>query len=130
MAAVQDEGRSPGLLTRLGRLLLSAIFVSGGLDAVRNPGPKVSRVADAGIPRPKLSTQVNGFAMVVAGVALAFGIKPKLAASVLAACLIPTTLAGHRFWELEGKEGARQQIHFLKNLGLLGGLIGVLASRR
>lgn len=87
-------------------------------------------MAEAGVPRPKLSTQVNGAAMAVAGLALGFGIKPKLAAGVLAASLIPTTLAGHRFWELEGKEAAQQQIHFLKNLGLLGGLIGAVASQR
>ncbi len=130
MADVQDDERSPGLLARLGRLLLSVIFVSGGVDAFRNPGPKAARVAEAGVPRPKLSTQLNGLAMVVAGMALGLGIKPKLAAGVLAASLIPTTLAGHRFWELEGKEAAQQQIQFMKNLGLLGGLIGVLASRR
>ncbi|MFN2556329.1 MAG: DoxX family protein [Nitriliruptorales bacterium] len=129
MADVEAKER-PGLLARLSRLLLAVIFVSGGFDSVRNPGPKVPRVAQAGVPRPKLSTQVNGLAMVVAGMALGLGIKPKLAAGVLAASLIPTTLAGHRFWELEGKQAAQQQIHFMKNLGLLGGLIGVLASRR
>ena len=37
---------------------------------------------------------------------------------------MPTTLAGHRFWEEDDKQKrAQQQIHFLKNAGLLGGLI-------
>ncbi|MDP8930210.1 MAG: DoxX protein, partial [Actinomycetota bacterium] len=68
--------------------------------------------------------------MLVSGVALALGIKPKLAASVLAASLVPTTLAGHPFWKLEDKEAAQQRIQFMKNLGLLGGLMGVMGSRR
>jgi hypothetical protein len=37
---------------------------------------------------------------------------------------VPTTLAGHRFWEHEDpKEKFGQLSHFLKNLGLLGGLL-------
>ena len=37
---------------------------------------------------------------------------------------MPTTLAGHRFWE-EEEEGtaAQQRIHFLKNASMFGGLL-------
>lgn len=124
------ERRSPGLLVRFGRLLLAVMFIAGGFDGLTDPDSKVQRVEDAGVPRPKLSTQLNGLTMLVAGVALAVGIKPKLAAGVLAASLFPTTLAGHPFWKLDGQEAAQQRIQFMKNLGLLGGLMGVMASRR
>ncbi len=133
MATAQDrnfDGHSPGLLVRLGRLMLAVMFISGGFDGLTNPEPKVPRVEAAGVPRPKLSTQLNGLIMLVAGVALAVGFKPKLAAGVLAASLVPTTLAGHPFWKLDGKEAAQQRIQFMKNLGLLGGLLGVMTSRR
>jgi hypothetical protein len=37
---------------------------------------------------------------------------------------VPTTLAGHRFWEVQDKqERAQQRIHFLKNVAILGGLL-------
>jgi putative oxidoreductase len=37
---------------------------------------------------------------------------------------VPTTLAGHRFWEEDDPARRhQQQIHFFKNLGLLGGLV-------
>jgi hypothetical protein len=36
---------------------------------------------------------------------------------------VPTTLAGHRFWEKEGADRQQQLIHFLKNLGLVGALL-------
>jgi uncharacterized membrane protein YphA (DoxX/SURF4 family) len=43
---------------------------------------------------------------------------------VLIGSLIPTTLAGHRFWqETDEARRSQQRIHFLKNVGLLGGLI-------
>ncbi len=49
---------------------------------------------------------------------------PRLSAAVLAGTLVPTTLAGHRFWEIEDKqERAQQRIHFLKNVTMLGGLL-------
>jgi hypothetical protein len=55
---------------------------------------------------------------------LAIGKFRRLAALALIGSLIPTTLAGHRFWEeADEAKRAQQQIHFLKNLGLLGGLI-------
>ena len=43
---------------------------------------------------------------------------------VLAASLVPTTYAGHAFWQEHdpAKRAAADQ-HFLKNLGLLGGLL-------
>jgi hypothetical protein len=43
---------------------------------------------------------------------------------LLAGSLVPTTLAGHRFWEeKDPAERYRQRGNFLKNVGLLGGLI-------
>ena len=68
--------------------------------------------------------RVNGGVQIVAGVLLATGRFRRLACLFLMGSLIPTTYAGHRFWE-ETDETARsqQRMHFLKNLGLLGGLI-------
>lgn len=68
--------------------------------------------------------RVNGFVQIVAGVLLATGRFRRLACVFLMGSLVPTTYAGHRFWE-ETDETARaqQRMHFLKNLGLLGGLI-------
>ncbi len=80
--------------------------------------PKVDLPTD-----PELLTQVNGGVMVGAGLLLAIGKLPRLSAAALAATLIPTTLAGHRFWEVEDtEERTAQQIHFMKNVALLGGL--------
>jgi putative oxidoreductase len=60
--------------------------------------------------------------MAAAGGALALGITPRPAVTVLAGSLVPTTLAGHRFWE-QDDDAARlgQVIHFLKNLAIMGG---------
>jgi uncharacterized membrane protein YphA (DoxX/SURF4 family) len=67
--------------------------------------------------------------MVVAGTALALGRYPRAAAAVLASVLVPTTRAGHPFWEETDPAARRgQQTHFLNNLGLFGGLLLVIAD--
>lgn len=115
--------------------MLSGMFIVDGIDAVRHPASKVAKaetVTPALLSPLGLSTdteklvRMNGAVQVGAGTLLALGKLPRLAALVLATSLVPTTLAGHRFWE-ETDTGARQQqrIHFLKNLGLLGGLLSV-----
>ena len=68
--------------------------------------------------------RINGAVMVGAGTLMALGKLRRLAALALIGSIIPTTYAGHRFWEEEDEATkAQQRIHFLKNLGLLGGLI-------
>ena len=65
--------------------------------------------------------------MLTAGTTLALGILPAASAGVLALTLLPNTYVGHPFWK-EEEPGARrgQKIHFLKNVGLLGGLLAVI----
>ena len=121
------------LTRRIARPLLAGIFISGGIDTFRNPGPRAQRVEPVtkrfsdtlplAVDTEKL-VQLNAAAHVVAGTTLALGKVPRLSAAVLAASLVPTTVAGHRFWEEESPQSkAMQRTHFLKNLAILGGLI-------
>ncbi len=68
--------------------------------------------------------KINAGVQVGAGLLLAIGRFPRLAAIALAGSIVPTTLAGHRFWEEDDPSArSKQQVQFLKNVGLLGGLI-------
>jgi putative oxidoreductase len=119
------------------RVMLSAIFVSSGVKILLNPESKAesaSRVTervrpllekvDPRIPTDAVSlTRIKAGADVVAGLLLATGHLTRPAAAVLAAGLMPTTVAGHAFWTAPKEDRAAQQTQFLKNLGLLGGLL-------
>jgi uncharacterized membrane protein YphA (DoxX/SURF4 family) len=126
------------LVTLVARPLLAGMFVAGGLDAARHPTTKLPK-ADAVIEPleqavgvdadPVELVRLNGIVQVGAGIALATGTVPHLAALVLAGTLVPTTIAGHAFWnETDPSQRAMQRIHFLKNVAMLGGLL--LATRR
>jgi uncharacterized membrane protein YphA (DoxX/SURF4 family) len=122
--------------------MLAALFIQGGISALRAPSAHAARakpVLDAVEPavdkvvevapiehRPdnELLIKVDAGVKIGAGTLLAMGKFPRVAATALAASLIPTTLAGHRFWEeTDAQRKQEQQIHFLKNVGLLGGLM-------
>ena len=118
------------------RPLLAGMFVYGGVDAFRNPAGKVPRaeklapdiVDVVGIDADtEQLVQFNGAVQVGAGITLALGIFPRVSALLLAGSLVPTTLAGHRFWEEEDDAArAQQTIQFLKNAAMLGGLLLVI----
>lgn len=118
------------MMRDLGHLLLSGIFILGGAQAFMEPGGRVHKVAGAGLPQPKQSVELNGAVMVIGGTLLGTGIAPRLGAAVLIGSLVPTTLVGHSFWQEETTAGrANQQTQFLKNLGLVGGLLLVLTEK-
>jgi len=113
--------------------MLAAMFVSGGVDQLRRPQTKAAQAEKVGPPLaralhlpedPVTLVRINGAVQVGAASLLALGKLPRLSAAALAASLVPTTLAAHRFWE-EHDPGPRasQRISFLKNVSMLGGLV-------
>lgn len=115
------------MLKTLSHLLLSGIFISGGAAQLLQPGGRVQKVGNAGIPQPAQAVTLNGATMVFGGTLLALGILPRLAATMLLASLLPTTFVGHSFWAEENAAGRQaQQTQFFKNLGLMGGLLMVI----
>ncbi len=127
--------------TRLiARPLLASTFVVGGVQALKNAQAaaiKAKPVTDRlqpmlqkAAPQLKLPedtvtlVRINAVAQIVAAAALARGRAPRLSSTVLAASLLPTTAAGHQFWkESDPETRTNQQIHFFKNLSMLGGLL-------
>ena len=120
------------MFRRIARPLLAAVFVSSGVDALRNPEPRAKLAAGMvhaaaerfGTPDdPLLAARLNAGVMVAGGLGLATGAAPRLSALALAGSLVPTTLAGHAFWEFPKEERTAHRTQFLKNTGLLAGLL-------
>ena len=127
------------LVRRIARPLLAAPFIYGGISTLRKPQDrvpgarpvveKIAETADKQLPVqvPKDVEQwvkADAAVKVVAGTLFGLGRFPRLTALVLAGSIVPTTLAGHRFWEhTDPTERFGQISNFLKNAGLLGGLL-------
>ena len=127
------------LVRRIARPLLASSFIYGGIDTLRHPQsrvpgarPVVEQITEQAdkqlpvqVPRDvEQWVKIDAGVKVAAGTLFSLGRLPRISALALAASTVPTTLAGHRFWEHEDpKERFGQLSHFLKNLGLLGGLL-------
>jgi putative oxidoreductase len=127
------------LVRRIARPMLAAPFIYGGIDTLRNPQSRVPGAAPiveqiTGIAEKQLPVEVsndveqwvkiNAGVHVGAGSLLALGRFPRFSALALATSLVPTTFAGHRFWEHQDpKERFGQTSNFLKNASMLGGLL-------
>ena len=120
------------------RPMLASIFVVGAVNAFRNApkmaakaGPVTDRLAPVvrrAVPQlpsdPATLVRINAGVQVAGALALATGRAPRLSAAVLAASMVPMTAAGHRYWEVDDPaQRSQQQLHFFKNVSLVGGLI-------
>jgi uncharacterized membrane protein YphA (DoxX/SURF4 family) len=120
------------------RALLGALFVTSGARTLARPdamvpraklvtdrlGPALERVSPRVPTDPRSLVLLNAAAQVAGGLLLVRGRFSRPAAAVLAGSLVPTTLAGHPFWTYgDATERRAQQVQFMKNMGLLGGLL-------
>lgn len=118
------------LLSLLTRAAIGAPFVWLGYEAVREPGMRVKMATDFGIPEQygQVAVRANGAAMVLGGLSVITGLMPRVGAAAVVGSMIPTTLAGHAFWkDTDPKQRKANIIQFLKNVGMIGGLLAVLS---
>ncbi|SDT12794.1 Uncharacterized membrane protein YphA, DoxX/SURF4 family [Nocardioides scoriae] len=124
----------------IARPLLASTFAVGAVAALKNAPalaekskPVIDRIVPAidkaapqlPVPHDALTlVRLNAAVQLVAALQLARGRAPRVSSAVLAASLAPTTVAGHPFWEEKDPQARQaQQLHFFKNLSVLGGLI-------
>jgi putative oxidoreductase len=122
------------------RPMLASVFFVGAASALKSApslAPKASRVTDKVVPLaqrvapgvpvpadPVTIVRVNAAVQIAAAAALATGRAPRLSSAVLAASLLPTTIAGHAFWREEDPATRNtQRLNFFKGISLVGGLI-------
>ncbi|GAC71009.1 DoxX family protein [Gordonia soli] len=127
------------ILRRIARPLLASAFIASGVDALRTPKPlaqTAAPVVDRGrevlppdvaerIPSdPETLVRINAAAQIGGGVLLATGKLPRIASVVLAGSVIPSTVFGADFWnEADPVRKEQQRNAFIKNVGLLGGVL-------
>src|SRR3954447_25085455 len=126
------------LIRRIARPMLSAVFISRGVDALRSPKPAadaarptlegLSKLPDpvgTNIPsNAEKVARVNAAVQIGGGLLLASGKLPRLASAALAFSVIPGSLGAHTFWsEADPHRKAGERRAFLTDVSLIGGLI-------
>ncbi|HEX7271201.1 MAG TPA: DoxX family protein [Casimicrobiaceae bacterium] len=111
----------------LGRMLMAILFVVSGFGKIPGFEGTVGYISQEGLPFPQLLAALAILFELGGGIAIAIGWKTRLAALALALFMIVITPVFHRFWGLPTELAMQQQIHFMKNVAVLGGILMLYA---
>ena len=120
-----DSFKSP--LALIGRVLLALMFVMAGFSKLGNIDGTAGYIASGGLPFPALLAVVVGAFEVVGGLALAVGFKARWAALALGIFTLLASVLFHKFWAVPAAQQMVQQLMFMKNLAVAGGMFVVAA---
>ncbi|HVO08856.1 MAG TPA: DoxX family protein [Burkholderiaceae bacterium] len=120
-----DSLRSP--LALIGRVLLALMFVKAGFGKLGNIDGTAAYIASGGLPLPAVLAVLVGLFELLAGAALAVGFKARWVALALGVFTLLASVLFHRFWAVPAEQQMVQQLFFLKNMAVAGGMFMVAA---
>ena len=113
----------------LARLLLAALFLPAGISKIGGFAGTAGYIGSVGLPMPELGAAIAIAVEVLGGIALIIGLGTRWAALALALAVF-TLVASfffHAYWALPAEQQMMQQLMFMKNIGVVGGLLALAA---
>ena len=114
-------------LALAGRILLALMFVLAGFSKIAGFAGTVGYMQSKGMPAAELLAALTIVLEIGGGLALMFGFMTRWAALALAAFTLLASLIFHNFWAVPEAQKMVQNLMFMKNLSVIGGLL-VLAA--
>ncbi len=109
-------------LTLIARILLAAIFISAGLSKAMGFAGVTAYIASKGLPMPSVLAGLTVILEIVGGMMIVIGLKVRIVGMLLGLFSILTALIFHNFWAFPPEQVYLQNIMFMKNLSMAGGL--------
>ena len=113
--------------TLVGRLLMAALFLPAGISKIAGFAGTVGYIASKGAPLPEAAAIIAIIVEVGGGLALILGFKARWAALALALFTLAATFMFHNYWTLPADQQMVQQLMFMKNIAVIGGLLTLAA---
>ncbi len=111
----------------IARVLLGIMFLLAGISKFGNLQGTAGYIAGAGLPMALALAVATALFEVVASIALIVGFKARYAALALAVFTLLASVLFHNFWSMPADKQMMQQLMFLKNLAVAGGLLFVFS---
>jgi putative oxidoreductase len=115
------------LAALVGRILLAIVFVPAGFSKIGGFAGTAGYIASKGLPLPEVGAAIAIAVEIVAGIALVLGWRTRWAALALAVFTLVATVFFHAFWAVPPEQQMTQQLMFMKNIGIVGGLLAIYA---
>ena len=111
----------------LGRVLFGGYFLYNGINHFREHEAMSQYAGSKNVPKPGLAVKATGAALIVGGVSILLGVKPKVGALSLLGFLAGVSPIMHDFWNVEEPgEKQQQMINFTKNMALAGAAVALM----
>jgi putative oxidoreductase len=122
LAGVTATSGSASAAILVGRIFLSIMFILAGFSKLTAISATAGWFGSIGLPAPTVTAVVVGLVELVGGLAIAIGYQTRIAAIVIALFTVGATLIAHLDFA-----DMTQQLFFMKNLSITGGLL-ILAA--
>ena len=110
-----------------GRMGLAVLFLWSGCDKLMYMEGNIRYMKAYAVPSPELLIWPALLVELVGGAFILVGWNARWAALALALFTIAATFIFHAFWDVSASQALNQQVLFMKNLAVLGGLLYVFA---
>ena len=110
----------------LGRILLASIFLMSGIGKIGGFAGTAGYMGSKGLPMVEVLLAITIVIEIGAALMLILGWKAKIGAALLFLWMIPVTFMFHNFWTMAPADQQLQTIMFMKNLGLMGGMLYIM----
>jgi putative oxidoreductase len=115
------------LFMLLGRILISGMFLWGAYDRIKNWHSSVSYMKAKNVPQVSIVLPVGIALKIVGALLVLFGWHAHIGALLLLIVAIPFTYWAHPFWKAPANEKMLEKALFVKEMGIIGGLLLLLA---
>jgi len=109
------------------RILLALMFVLAGFSKLAGFEGTVGYIASKGLPLPQVGAAIALLVEIVGGIALIVGWNARWAAAVLAVFTAAASVIFHNFWAVPADQAMVQNLMFMKNVSVVGGLLAIVA---
>lgn len=116
-----------GLACLLGRIFLGVLFLWAASTKIMDWGGTVHYMASKKMPFIAFFLPAAVVMQIIGGISLILGYKVRYGALILIIFILPACIIFHDFWNLSGYERLMEQIIFMKDIGVLGGLLQIAA---
>lgn len=111
----------------VGRVMLAAMFVLAGISKIGGFDGTVAYIASKGLPLPMVAAAGTVLLEIAGGLALITGWRARWAALALAVFTVVASVIFHAYWAMPTEQQAMQQLMFMKNMAVAGGMLMVFA---
>ena len=118
----------PAPVFAVARVLLALMFILAGFSKFAGLEGTAGYIASKGLPMPQVLAFLTAALEVVGGLALAVGFQARIAALLLAVFTVVASVIFHNFWAMPAEQAFMQQLMFMKNLAVAGGLLFVFSA--